>query len=204
VVARFIDRTGEHVTPDRCDDVFVASAHGMTTAMDETLEEGDVLFVRWPEPFDIKPQNLALFARAPRSPCASADRPAVEKHVVRASLAPELAWAGGAMKAHLDVEKDLSPAAYFGRLEGTAPVAEHTHPTSWEILAAVDGSGTFTVAGKPEHLGAQSITAIAPNTTHSWRPDPGTKLVAFQLYVPPGPEQRFRSLAAGAQEAGAK
>jgi hypothetical protein len=31
---------------------------------------------------------------------------------------------------------------------------------------------------------------------HSWTPDPKSELVAIQLYAPPGPEQRFRALAA--------
>ena len=51
------------------------------------------------------------------------------------------------MHAHLDVEKSVSPAAYLGRLRGTAPVAEHTHPDSWELICAIEASGTFRLSG---------------------------------------------------------
>jgi hypothetical protein len=38
---------------------------------------------------------------------------------------------------------------------------------------------------------------------HSYRFDPGSKLVAIQMYDPPGPEQRFVGLAAAEKDAGA-
>jgi quercetin dioxygenase-like cupin family protein len=118
---------------------------------------------------------------------------------VTASAAPELTWAKGQMHAHLDVE---SPRVYVGRLEGTAPVAEHTHATSWEILCAFEAAGTFVLDGKDQRLGAHQLVFVPPNAKHAWRPDPGSKLVAIQLYDPPGPEQRFKKLAA--DEAAAK
>ena len=105
---------------------------------------------------------------------------------------------------------DVSPNAYMGRLEGIAPVAEHVHPDSWEILCAVDAAGTFTLDGKDQRLGPKQIVVVPPNTKHAWKPDDGKKLVAIQLYGPPGPEQRFKKLAeqdaavrkqAGAQDA---
>ena len=69
----------------------------------------------------------------------------------------------GTVSAHLDVQ---SPELYLGHLEGTAPVAEHSH--------------------------------------HAWRPKAGSKLVAVQMYSPPGPEQRFVALAAADEDASAR
>ena len=46
--------------------------------------------------------------------------------------------------------------------------------------------------------------AVPPATKHAWKPDEGSTLVAIQLYTPPGPEQRFKALAAAAADAGAK
>jgi quercetin dioxygenase-like cupin family protein len=113
---------------------------------------------------------------------------------VRADAAPDLVFANGQMHARLDVESE--PGVYFGRLEGTAPVAEHKHDSSWEILCALEGAGTFTLAGKPQRLENGGIVVVPPSTKHSWKPDDGVRLVAFQLYTPPGPEQRFKKLAA--------
>jgi hypothetical protein len=41
------------------------------------------------------------------------------------------------------------------------------------------------------------VVGVPPGVRHFWTPAPGSKLVAFQLYSPPGPEQRFKKLAAG-------
>ncbi len=112
---------------------------------------------------------------------------------MHAADAPELTWANGAMHAHLDGEK--LPYAYVGRLEGTAPVAEHVHESSWEVLCAIEASGTFTVAGVAKRLGARTCVSVPPATKHSWTPDPGTKLVGVQFYDPPGPQSRFKALA---------
>ena len=100
------------------------------------------------------------------------------------------------MHAHLDVEGEAAQLAYLGRLDGSAPVAEHVHESSWEVLCAVDAAGTFTLAGREERLAPRQIVVVPPNTKHSWRPDAGSNLVALQMYAPPGPEQRFRKLAA--------
>ena len=110
------------------------------------------------------------------------------------------------MRAYLNVGAKLSPNVYLGRLEGTAAVAEHEHTTSSETLIAIEGSGTFTVDGKDSRLGPRQIVHVPKGTKHAWKPDPGTKLVAIQLYEPPGPEQRFVGLAAAsslAKDAGA-
>ena len=80
------------------------------------------------------------------------------------------------------------------RLNGRAVAAEDLLPH----LAAVEAAGTFTVNGVPHRLGAGEILAVPPGTRHSWQPDPGSTLVAVQIYDPPGPEQRFVGLAKAA------
>jgi mannose-6-phosphate isomerase-like protein (cupin superfamily) len=115
--------------------------------------------------------------------------------VVTSATRTPLTWAKGEMSARLDLENLQSPRAYFGRLSGTLPVAEHDHAGSWEILLAKEGRGTFTIAGREQRLEAGQVVYVPPGVKHSWKPDAGTRLIAAQVYVPPGPEQRFRKLA---------
>lgn len=186
-----------------CETTMVAVVKGKLTAAGETLSPGDVLVLKHAESGEVKGSGLFVLARAPIAPCAVLDRPAQDKTVVRGSAAPKLEWAKGAMNAHLDVGAKVSPQLYLGRLEGTLAVPEHTHPGSWEILAAVEAAGTFTLEGKAERLGPRQVVAVPAGAKHSWKPDPGSKLVAVQMYSPPGPEQRFVALAAADKDAGA-
>jgi quercetin dioxygenase-like cupin family protein len=199
VVARFVDLTAQPAAmgANMCETAYVDVVRGTAQALGESLAAGDVLVVQGPDPFGVTGDGLAVFAVVVVPRCTPKARPVGPiKHVVRANAAPDLAWAGGAMHAHLDVEKgDVSREIYLGRLEGTAPVAEHAHESSWEIICAVDASGTFTLDGKSTRLGPRGVVVVPPNTKHSWTPDPGSRLVAVQLYDPPGPEQRFKKLA---------
>lgn len=187
-----------------CDRVIVAVATGKFTVAGETLAAGDAIVLFHAEGNEVKGTGFAVEARVPiAGPCAILDRPVQEKTVVRANAAPKLEWAGGKMNAHLDVGTKLSPDLYLGRIEGTMPVAEHVHAGSWEVLVAVEAAGTFTLDGREQRLGPRQIVWVPPNTKHSFRPDPGaSKLVAVQMYSPPGPEQRFVGLAAAEKDGG--
>jgi mannose-6-phosphate isomerase-like protein (cupin superfamily) len=186
------------VPASRCARLFVAVASGEAAAAGEKIHEGDVLVLARQAEVAVSGRALLLVARR-----AVACEGEAEKTLVRGGAAEELTWAGGRMHAHLDVGTGVSPEIYFGRLAGTASVAEHTHPGAWEVLAAVEAAGTFTIAGEPHRLGAREILAIPPDTKHAWSADPGSRLVALQMYDPPGPEQRFVGLAkAAAGEAG--
>lgn len=187
-----------------CAHVLVAIAKGNVKAAGETLSAGDVLAIAHPDATKLEglPGGLAVVAVEKIEPCDVLSKPAAVKKVVRAKDAPELRFAGGAMAVHLDVGAKVSPTLYMGRLEGTAPVAEHTHPTSWELLAAVEAKGTFVLEGTEGKLGPRQVVMVPPGAKHAWRPDPGSKLVAIQLYSPPGPEQRFVALAAADKDAG--
>jgi mannose-6-phosphate isomerase-like protein (cupin superfamily) len=200
--ARFVTLSAEQ-GPKRfplatCTEAFVSPVQGSATADGEKLAEGDVLALRGAASFPLNGDGVVLVADVRLGPgCEGADAGSPSKRVVRAAEAPELAFMKGTMRAHLDVDdRALAPTAYFGRLAGTAPVAEHAHAGSWEILCAVRAAGTFTLAGKAERLAPLTCVAVPPDTKHSWQPDTGSDLVAVQMYSPPGPEQRFKKLAA--------
>lgn len=203
VVATFVDVPSAVEAPI-CSRLMIAVARGKAVAMGETLSAGDVLVVTHPDPIKLEGAGLVLVVRRDfdTSECGVKSRPELHKKVVRASAAGALRWAGGAMAAHLDVGEKLSPDVYLGRLEGTAGVAEHVHAGSWEILGAVEASGTFVLDGAAGHLGPRQVLVIPPGSKHAWKPDPGSKLVAIQLYAPPGPEQRFLALATAELDAG--
>jgi mannose-6-phosphate isomerase-like protein (cupin superfamily) len=116
--------------------------------------------------------------------------------VVRAPQAQELTFAHGAMHVHLDIDDRDVASFYLGRLAGTAGVPEHSHDQSWEVLCAVEASGTFVLRGVETHLGPRTCVSVEPGAKHSWKPDPGSNLVAVQMYSPPGPELRFKKFAA--------
>jgi quercetin dioxygenase-like cupin family protein len=188
-----------------CDVRFLAVTRGgaVLAGPDETasLGEGDVLVMKGPgdalvRGTDPTGVDVVIASYAPPS-CDASLATSPYRRVVPAAKAPELAWAGGAMKAHLDVEPDVSPSVYLGRLAGTMGVAEHVHESSWEILCAIEAAGTFTLDGAPQRLGPGACVFVPPNTKHSWTPDAGSHLRAVQMYSPPGPEQRFKKLAAG-------
>lgn len=105
---------------------------------------------------------------------------------------PRLAWAAGKMAA----TEYFSGTFYLGKLEGSLPVAEHTHEGSWEIICAVHANGTFTLEAASHRLTDGACVSIPPGHKHSWTPDGGTSLEAIQVYTPAGPEARFRALSA--------
>jgi mannose-6-phosphate isomerase-like protein (cupin superfamily) len=181
-----------------CARVLLAVAKGAFTIAGEGLASGDVLVLTKPAASEVKGAGLVVEARHTMNTCPAAP----EKTVVRANAAQKLEWAGGKMSARLDVGTKISPELYLGRLEGTAAVAEHVHAAQWEVLVAVEAAGTFTLDGKEQRLGPRQVVFVPPNTKHSWKPDPGSKLVAVQMYSPPGPEQRFVGLAAAEKDAG--
>jgi len=195
VKAVFVDVPGA-VAAELCTRTLVAVAKGKVTAQGETLAAGDVLVVTYPDPLKLEGSGLALVVTEALAACAPVPRPPLDKKVVRATSAPKLEWAHGGMSARLDVGAKVSPGVYLGRLEGTSAVAEHTHVGSWEILAAVEAGGSFVLEGTEGRLGPRQIVMVPPGAKHAWTPDPSTRLTAIQLYAPPGPEQRFVTLAA--------
>lgn len=192
------------IDADACTHVLLAIARGTVKAAGETLNAGDVLAIAHPDALKLEGAagGLAVLAVEKMEDCAVLSKPAAIKKLIRAKEAPELKFASGAMAARLDVGAKVSPTLYLGRLEGTAGVPEHTHPGSWEFLAAIDAKGTFVLDGTEGKLGPKQVVTVPPGAKHAWKPDPGSRLVAVQLYSPPGPEQRFVGLAAADKDAG--
>jgi mannose-6-phosphate isomerase-like protein (cupin superfamily) len=201
-IVAFVDLTpvGTTVKIGGCQDFVVSVAKGHASALKQDLGEGDSVVDRTVMASDVvvSGTGLAVVTQV-TTKCAGGSFPPPAK--IAATRAPELSWANGAMHAHLDIEDELHGDAYFGRLSGTASVPEHVHDTSTEIVIAIEANGTLIIDGKAQHLGNRQVVAIPPGTKHSWVPDAGTKLVAFQMYAPPGPEERFKALAAGAAAA---
>jgi mannose-6-phosphate isomerase-like protein (cupin superfamily) len=184
---------GERVPILPCSEVIVAAVIGPVNVLGETLAEGDTLWAKGVADVELAGRGSALLARIEANACGDAPERAVR--VVRAGASPDIVWANGAMRARFQVEPPLSHRVYAGRLEGTAKVAPHAHQGSWEIVATREAAGTFVLAGVEQRLTAGSVVVVPPGVTHAFTPDPGSRLQAVQLYVPPGPEQRFRTLA---------
>jgi mannose-6-phosphate isomerase-like protein (cupin superfamily) len=205
VVAWFVDAPAQ-VQVGACDRVYIAVVKGKVSAMKDNLAPGDVLLGTLNGgTLDLGGAGTVLVVKQPMPHSASAElcKPQSAFAIVaRGDKAQKVEWASGAMRAFFDVPIKLSPELYLGRLEGTSAVPEHTHPTSWEVLAAVEASGTFVLDGTEGKLGPRQVVAIPPGAKHAWKPEQGSKLVAIQMYIPPGPEQRFLTLAAGEKDAG--
>lgn len=143
--------------------------------------------------------------------------------VVDFEKAPDFAWGGGAYHARVGWEAstyrhgdsngsgsktwevDDKPAAVVDLVQFSrdAGVAEHVHDKEWEILAVLQGDGDLvrkTPAGEEiTQLRAGAITSIPAGVRHAWKPSGKAPVFAIQVYAPPGPEQRFKKLAAPAR-----
>jgi quercetin dioxygenase-like cupin family protein len=113
----------------------------------------------------------------------------------------DIAWAGGTFHARLGVEQGR---ASFGLLWAAAEsvVPPHRHPTSWEVIALLSADGEFSQASdeRSEKLAATAVTsgaqiAVPPGHKHAFASAGKQPLFAVQMYIPPGPEQRFKKLA---------
>jgi len=136
-------------------------------------------------------------AGAPGQKVGWAQRPAPVTSV-EIDRQPDLAWGGGAYHAHLGFEDG---SASLGSLMASksAAVPQSVHEHEWEILAILSGDGTLvrTVGGREDDttIAAGTFASIAPGVPHAYRPAGTSPLVAVQLFLPPGPEQRFKKLA---------
>jgi mannose-6-phosphate isomerase-like protein (cupin superfamily) len=137
-------------------------------------------------------------AGAPGQKVGWAQRPAPVTSV-EFDKQPDLAWGGGAYHARLGFEDGT---ASLGSLMASksAAVPQNVHDHEWEILAILSGDGTLvrTVGGKEDDtpIAPGTFASIAPGVPHAYRPSGKSPLVAVQLFLPPGPEQRFKKMAA--------
>jgi len=118
------------------------------------------------------------------------------------SSVPDLAWGKGAYHARIAFAADASPRASLGvlRMSADGTVAPHVHDKEWEHMAILQGEGDF-IQGEGEaertlHASDGVSFSVPPATRHQWRPSGSRAFVGIQVYTPPGPEQRFKKLAA--------
>ena len=120
----------------------------------------------------------------------------------------DLSWAGGAAHARLGFEKERSPNIYLGllRMGQDVPVADHAHADGWEILIPLAAQGALTLSGagltastgsypRDVPVEAGKVVTMPTAVHHAFKPGNKVELFAIQLFMPPGPEQRFRALA---------
>jgi mannose-6-phosphate isomerase-like protein (cupin superfamily) len=79
-------------------------------------------------------------------------------------------------------------------------VAPHVHEKEWEHMAILRGEGDFIQGvGDGEqtlHASDGTLFSVPPGTRHRWQPAGSRPFLGIQVYTPPGPEQRFKKLAA--------
>ncbi len=77
------------------------------------------------------------------------------------------------------------------RGEAGFSVPSHVHEASDESLWISSGSGTMRVGDKAIEVHADQWIHVPRGTVHSFESNGSEPLVALQMYVPSGPEQRF-------------
>ena len=201
LTATFIDlkSEGADIVLRTCDELFVAVVSGRSDILSIKLAEGDLGIFRRRSTITVAGEGLAVIAVLATDPCV-VDASLAASTVVRGGEKRPLSWAKDQMQAHLDAEADVSPNVYAGRLAGYEGVAEHAHVGSWEVLCAADANGTYAIDSVTKTLHARQVVVIPPGVKHAWQPVAGSYLQAVQFYVPPGPEQRFKTFAARPSE----
>jgi quercetin dioxygenase-like cupin family protein len=124
---------------------------------------------------------------------AKSPAPAPVVVVVRKSEAPayEIAKGKGTARLYLNAgTASKAVALTVLTLEPGAQVPEHVHETSEEILYIERGTVMMTVDGVEVSAGPGDVVRIPANVKHSAKVDKEA-MSAVQLYLPPGPEQRF-------------
>lgn len=117
---------------------------------------------------------------------------------------PDLAWGNGAYHARIGWESNDRPAVVVDllRMSADAATPEHDHQHEWESLALLEGDGTLLRrAGGAEQrvqMKAGAVATVPAGVKHAWKPSGEGDFFAIQVFAPPGPEQRYKKLAAKA------
>ncbi len=127
--------------------------------------------------------------------CAHA--PAVPvRYVVDGAEAPTFRVSQGQGLAHLLVNAETGASAAsldVLELQPGARVPEHVHEHSVELIYIEEGRVEMSVEGQPLLAHAGDAIYLPAGTRHSVLiPEGAPRLRAVQIYVGPGPEQRFR------------
>jgi putative monooxygenase len=139
---------------------------------------------------------LAVLVVVGSGAALAAAKQAEVRHVVEGRSAPVHLIAGGkgSVRLLLDASTGASAAALTHlTLAPGAEVPEHVHDGSVEILYVEQGTVQMTVAGKVKTAGPGDAVYIPAGTKHAAKVTGRFQpLRAVQVYVGPGPEQRFR------------
>ena len=105
-----------------------------------------------------------------------------------------LTWADGRAHALLGFEDGR---ASFGLLLSHAEVGvpRHAHEGSVEVIGLLSGDGTMGIGDEERSVTSGEVFHMPKGVEHDYSPAGTKTLFAVQLYVPPGPEQRFKDLA---------
>jgi len=120
--------------------------------------------------------------------------------IVRRAEATRYPRTGGATTIYLEnvaAKKGKRPPARsialdLLEIDAGIKVPPHRHDEETEMLYLLSGSGTLVVDGVELQVGATSTVQIPPNVEHSF--SAAEPVQAIQIYVPPGPEQRFKKM----------
>lgn len=182
-----------HVAADACTEVFVRVVEGAL----EGHEASATLLAR--APFEVRAatdSRIVVAAVRPEDAPFGAECTRVETTTLTALPAPEvLPFAGGKLRVRIFVDEGMGARfGAFSSLDGDAdlPVPPHVHEGSVESLRIVEGDGSMLQGEDESPIGPGRVLYVPPNVRHGYTPGT-TKLVAYQVYAPGGPEQRFRT-----------
>ena len=104
--------------------------------------------------------------------------------------------AGGELLASVLLDEANQRAVHGSlvRLEGSADVAvpEHEHEVSAEMVFVEAGEGRMRVGDQNVAVRPGTFVYIPPGTPHAFTPSGNSAMRVMQLYMPAGPEQRYR------------
>ena len=115
-------------------------------------------------------------------------------YVVKGSEAPVHSIAGGKVLAQLFFNESNHSnlgALSFLTLQPGAGVPMHNHPNSAEFIYILEGKMDMIIEGEAVSASAGDAVHIPFAAQHSAKVASDTPVKAVQLYVAPGPEQRF-------------
>lgn len=181
---------------------------------------GSPLLAHLPTAAPEKAKPRSMFGPSPATPPAPPRSKRVD--VIDFPTRRLLTWGSGAYHVRIGVEatsyeltgeggkttsvNDAPPAVMDAMvLSNDAPVAAHVHDKEWECIVALVADGDLLIADGPTGATTPvpmrdgSVQCVPPNHLHAWKPSGTKPFVAIQFYAAPGPEQRFKKLAASEQ-----
>ena len=126
------------------------------------------------------PEALPSTRRTGKPPLARVIVGATARRYPRASGATTLLLEHGAVSAGLLT------------IDAGTVVPVHRHAAETEALYVLEGSGTMTIDGVAIAVEASAVIQIPAGVPHGFTATTATR--ALQLYTPPGPEQRWKTM----------